>query len=238
MSWLDLVPVSTDAYAFQAALLCEDCGRAAVKQCALEQRPDDGDSSTFPQGPYPDGGGESDSTGFCDNGKECVNAVQVKRHKVGCPLGNPLTRDGAESLRESVLENMLSRKKYSRMLGRLLRRVWGAYLDELPTQVKTRFVDKLPDSLLAACKAHHEAASASRPRPSNYYKGFHTVALANPDYAFLAYEKHDVLELCRFEVDDEGEFKQAEVARVPLDSTGGKSVTELVTEAFREGAWD
>lgn len=230
MSWLDQVPVSTDAYAFQADLLCEDCGRAA--RDALQKRgvSDDGDSGTFPQGPYGDGGGESDSANFCGSGRDCESAVKVADHKVGCPLGNPLTEYGAESVRESVAENMFSRRKYSRMIGRLLRKVWGDHLDPRPARVKSRYADALPDSLLRRCKQYRQTSRGSR--------GFHSEIYADLDCAYLVYEHASVFDLCRAEAGDDGEFADFQVAQLPAEAARGRSLEEVVVAAVDEGAWD
>ena len=48
-----------DAYVFRGALYCEACGRGIVEELAACGREDTGDSDDFPQGPYPDGGGEA-----------------------------------------------------------------------------------------------------------------------------------------------------------------------------------
>jgi len=232
MSWLDSVPTCSSAYAFQAALICEDCAGVVSAQLTRRGVEDDGDSGTFPQGPYEDGGGESDSAGICDRGRNCVNAVKVSGHRIGCPLGNPLTTYGAESLLESVVRDMVSRKKYSRMVGRLLRRIWGDYLSPVPARIKSTSADDLPDSLLRLCKKYHAEHAGTGSR------GFHSVILADPDHAYLTYETPASVDLCRSEVDDEGEFSAFEVARIPIQATQGKTIEDVVREAADEGAWE
>ena len=72
-----------DAYIYQAALLCEDCGEAKrvelTKAGKAPADPEDEysyDSDDFPKGPYPDGGGESDYEEHCDScGTELDNPV-------------------------------------------------------------------------------------------------------------------------------------------------------------------
>ena len=83
-----------DAYLYQAALLCDDCGakqRAALtdKGRAPADSADESsyDSDNFPKGPYCDGGGEADSPQHCDH-------CQVF-------LENPLTADGYDYVREA-----------------------------------------------------------------------------------------------------------------------------------------
>jgi hypothetical protein len=69
------------AYIFQAALLCEGCALDTIAHCKSLGTPDDGDSDRYPQGPYANGGGESDCPEHCDH---CRGA-----------LDNPLTEYGA-----------------------------------------------------------------------------------------------------------------------------------------------
>ena len=70
-----------DAYIYRAAMLCGKC--AKLRMSDLEAHPD---SDHYPQGPYADGGGESDSPQHCD---DC-----------GLFLENPLTCDGIDYVRE------------------------------------------------------------------------------------------------------------------------------------------
>lgn len=69
-----------NAYAYSAALYCEDCALALQERIGKDK--DNGDSNAYPQGPYSNGGGEADSFQHCD----------------GCKvfLDNPLTEDGIE----------------------------------------------------------------------------------------------------------------------------------------------
>jgi hypothetical protein len=70
-----------NAYVFQAALLCEDCGEQVKQSKPFTGAPIDGrDSECWPQGPYSDGGGEADTPQHCDS--------------CGVFLENPLTTDG------------------------------------------------------------------------------------------------------------------------------------------------
>lgn len=81
-------------YIFQAALLCQGCGHAAIENVkvlhpknvpaldALGFPLDESsyDSDQFPKGPYDNGGGEADTPQHCDH--------------CGVFLENPLTGDG------------------------------------------------------------------------------------------------------------------------------------------------
>lgn len=78
-----------NAYVFQAALYCEDCGNAIKAELDLAKKtpdePDDEhtfDSDEYPKGPYSDGGGEADCPQYCDDCGEF--------------LENPLTSDGMQ----------------------------------------------------------------------------------------------------------------------------------------------
>lgn len=84
-----------DAYVYQAALLCADCGQAAI--IAVEStRPFPpgypSDSDAYPQGPYPQGGGEADSPQHCDH--------------CSLFLENPLTGDGYAYVAELIEEHL------------------------------------------------------------------------------------------------------------------------------------
>jgi hypothetical protein len=84
------------AYIYCAALYCQKCGE---KICATMHKPahvnvnDESsyDSDDFPKGPYPNGGGESDSPEHCDS--------------CHCFLENPLTPDGVNYTRQLISEN-------------------------------------------------------------------------------------------------------------------------------------
>jgi hypothetical protein len=91
-----------DAYAYNAALICEDCarpilqiGNASGASCGRGGHSgfaiDCDDSDCKPQGPYADGGGESDSPQACDT---CL-----------LPLDNSLTPDGVEYVLNACRES-------------------------------------------------------------------------------------------------------------------------------------
>jgi hypothetical protein len=80
-----------DAYCYQAALLCGSCGSNAASDLLKEGAEDTGDSNDFPQGPFADGGGESDSPQHCDHCGEF--------------LENPLTSEGVEYVMQALLED-------------------------------------------------------------------------------------------------------------------------------------
>jgi hypothetical protein len=100
-------------YMYQAALYCGPCGRAIrdrldTKGKAPEDTDDESsyDSDEYPKGPYPDGGGESDSPQHCDSGAECLDALDMGGDfgKVGAWLENDLTADGVQHVADSIEE--------------------------------------------------------------------------------------------------------------------------------------
>jgi len=93
-----------DAYIYRAALWCPLCAREIKRKLKrlgeAPKNPNDEysyDSGDYPKGPYPDGGGESDSPEYCH----------------GCQvfLENPLTGDGEDYVREAVLEDREARAR-------------------------------------------------------------------------------------------------------------------------------
>jgi hypothetical protein len=82
-----------DAYVYMAALYCSDCARKIQRELEDEgETIHTGDSGDWPQGPYRDGGGESDSPQHCD---EC-----------GYFLRNPLTPEGREYVKQAWIESL------------------------------------------------------------------------------------------------------------------------------------
>lgn len=78
----------TNAYIYQAEIYCEDCATSVQLTLRIAYAEDDGDSSHYPQGPYPNGGGEADSPQHCGS--------------CGLFLENPLTDDGLTYIRQAV----------------------------------------------------------------------------------------------------------------------------------------
>lgn len=79
------------AYVFQAALICDDCAAEIVEGPGFAGKtPIADDSDKWPQGPYEEGGGESDCPQHCDRCQEF--------------LENPLTTDGQEYVKKEVAE--------------------------------------------------------------------------------------------------------------------------------------
>ena len=117
-----------NVYVYQAALLCEDCGKATREQLTEGQRragppwpgwwldPNDEqsyDSDDYPKGPYDDGGGESDTPDHCD---QCRVFLE-----------NPLTAEGycyvLDAMAEAILHPDRSRD--------IVREWWKFYKGDL-----------------------------------------------------------------------------------------------------------
>ncbi len=88
-----------DVCVYQAALLCDECGEKVREDLTAEGKapdnPDDErtyDSDDFPKGPYPDGGGESDSPQHCDS--------------CGIFLENALTSEGLDYVMETLAKEI------------------------------------------------------------------------------------------------------------------------------------
>lgn len=81
-----------NAYAYKAALYCEDCGKAIaakLDRCGFTlDETFRADSERYPQGPLPFGGGEADCP------QHCV--------KCGVFLENSLTTDGRAYVHEAI----------------------------------------------------------------------------------------------------------------------------------------
>ena len=84
-----------NAYMYQADLHCEDCiGKIVHKIIMAYDKPPDLkelaalDSDKYPQGPFPNGGGEADSPQHCGS--------------CGLFLENPLTSDGEDYVKLEV----------------------------------------------------------------------------------------------------------------------------------------
>ena len=89
-----------NAYIFQGALLCEECGEKMKDLIDVTDFTDDAsdeytfDSDDYPKGPYQDGGGEADTPHHCD---DCDIFLE-----------NPLTEDGKLYVREQLVKHAAS----------------------------------------------------------------------------------------------------------------------------------
>ena len=84
-----------NVFVYQAALLCEECGLAERERLSpwglTPPAADSEDSDLWPQGLYPNGGGEADTPNHCDH--------------CGLFLENPLTSDGEAYVADLLIEH-------------------------------------------------------------------------------------------------------------------------------------
>ena len=100
----------SNAYIYQADIYCSECACDIRKQIRKEgnapKSVHDADSDEWPQGPYDDGGGETDCPQHCGSGSSCINAMTCSDgRKVGMFLANPLTSDGEKYVRDEHRDN-------------------------------------------------------------------------------------------------------------------------------------
>jgi hypothetical protein len=228
MSWLDFIPLCDSVYIYQAALVCEDCGRQIMMKLDKQKVENDGDSDSYPQGPYGDGGGEADNAQFCDRGKSCVNAAKVADHKIGYPLGNPLTTDGAEALIASIRRSLVDKTKYGRRIGRLLQSLWGKHYETPPTRLLIS-PHLLPSSLTKA---------GNRSKQFDALGVIENIVVCDSGNVYNVCFRDDVFNLLRWPVNDEGEFEKYDVAVVPRAAVENYNLEKLLLQAIADGAWD
>jgi hypothetical protein len=225
-NWLNDIFVSELAYVYQAALLCEECGEAVVKELKKEGRKDTGDSDDFPQGPVREGGGEADSPQHCDMNERCLCAVQVPGgKKIGCPLGNPLTNDGQKYVAETVAKNTLAKSAHQRAIGRL----WRLLYDHLKPDHLVRVVaDRLPANLGTLLDVLPQTITTRVP-PEFY---------TDLDHVYGVAIDVDALTLWRAEIASDGSFEDLRTVLLPPSEGVGRTVEDALEEAWRDGAWD
>ena len=243
----DSIPVVTLAYAYQGSLLCQDCGRAIVEKLRSNDVLDEGDSGTFPQGPYDDGGGEADSAHFCDLGTKCLNAVDIMGHKIGVPLGNPLTRDGIAALAESLRSDIAAPDKRTRLVGRVLRSVWASYAEtdaafgRIPPRHVGQIGEKLPHSLVEALKKYvrqtPEKAASVRGEVYSDADNVYLFASRGPQQRH-GYHWGSAVDLLRAPAGDDGEFSEIQVVSIAPEAATDQPVEMTIRDAVSEGAWD
>jgi hypothetical protein len=217
MSWLDLVPVSSSAHVCNDDLICDDCARVLARQGVKSD-------------PVPDGGGEADFPLFCASRSRCESSVTVTAGRlIGCPLGNPLTSDGARDLQLTVRRMLVDPSSFRRRMGRLYRRIWGACLDahEPPTQSSS------PAPLPASARSHL-ARYRSQHRPLRV----ESQRYCDLDHLYLAARKESEIHLLRLAVNDDGNFDAPEIVAIPHQVGQGETAANLMACAASDAAWE
>jgi hypothetical protein len=226
-SWLDRIDPQPcrDVYAYQGALLCDDCAGRVVEQLRRDGTGDDGDSDTYPQGPCTDGGGEADSPQHCAAGAACSTGIVIPGDlKVGCPLGNPLTEDGRKYVIESVASGILARETHKRAMGRL----WRHLYDEVePGELIALSSPNTPSNL-------GTLLDEITPRHARIPRELYT----DLDYLYGAAVSDEDVALWRAEITPEGNFAHLETVLLPAAEFPGRTIEEAIGEAVNDGAWD
>jgi hypothetical protein len=228
--WRDDVYVSTLAYVFQSALYCEECGDKIKNR--LSSKADTGDSNDYPQGPYNDGGGEADSPQFCDSGKACSNKVVVPSGtSIGCPLGNPLTRDGIKEINETVRSLAFANHIHSRAVSRLYALLYGpqghnVLTDEIVEIVITDGLRELPQSLQRALQEDKNSKQLAK-----LY-----VDINNLYYVSVG--KHNETIVGRVALNPDGSYGKPEVVKLPGSELNERSAMDIVRTCVEDVAWD
>lgn len=228
-SWLSLVPVC-DAYAYNAALICEDCGAKTIEELEAEGHEDSGDSNEFPQGPLAEN--ESDSPGHCDNNEHCINAVKVPGgKKIGCPLDTTLTEDGVAYVRDAIAKNILFGDPHKKAIGRLWYHLYSSSIGH---------VDLIPLITHPMPTARGLKAALS----SVIKSGCQILPEVFTDleyiYGSAVFTKKDTgsLILWRMNLTDTGKFDEVNTVELPISERNENSILSMLTEAVSEGAWD
>lgn len=223
-NWIDLVPTNQDAYVYQAALLCTDCAKKLIESLPPDDV-DDGNSDYYPQGPYPCGGGEADSPQHC-SALNCKNAVQIPGgRRVGCPLGNPLTKDGDRYTTTSIAKSILSKSRHERAVGRLWLHIYD-YLE--PAELIELTADDPQSSPAKRLLPKHY-----RPVPdSSLYTDLHHL------YGAAASPRQSGVVLWRLSIDDVGEFFVIRTVELPGEELSERTVEDMLKEAWRDDAWE
>lgn len=180
-----------DVYVYAADLYCETCGEAIREEIdAAGKGPDDPsveysyDSDDYPKGPYPHGGGESDSPRHCGSGPECAcPVILMDGRKVGAFLENPLTSDGVEYVREAVSE-ALGRGQRGKGTSVALE-VWAPFYD-LDIDPPTVYLDNMEerDGCVVATVHAPGALAWARDDQSIAGSNWEGVEREDPDFAY------------------------------------------------------
>jgi len=231
--WIRLAPVCSDVYVYQADFLCEDCAGKIIEKLEKEGVEDTGDTDDFPQGPYPEGGGEADSPHHCGSGAGCVNAIKVPGgSKIGCPLGNPLTSDGTRYVEEKLAHNLVCETSPHSHGVQLL---WSSiYSDALRDCPLVKFSIKDSDSVhlrhpLIAILARLKKKEDSVILPEIF---------TDCSYVYGGATSAAKATLWRLTVDNEtGKFSNMETAYLPASEAKERTLQDMIEEAISEGAW-
>jgi hypothetical protein len=225
--WLTLVP-TCDAYAYNAALICEDCADKTIEKLDDERAENTGDSNDFPQGPVENN--ESDSPGHCDNNEHCTNAVKIPGgKKIGCPLTTILTSDGVEYTRNKIAEHILFGTPHQKCIGRLWLYLYSSQLGNFPLiQLHNQ-----PIEVAAPLKKALSILSKTATIEPKVFSDLEYV------YGTAVPARHyNAVGLWRLSISDTGKLGDLKTALLPASELQESSVVDILTAAISEEAWD
>jgi hypothetical protein len=231
-NWLDLIPMC-NGFAYNAAMICEDCAAKTIEHLEKQGIENTGDSNDFPQGPYTNN--ESDSPQHCDNGASCANAVQIPGgKKIGCPLVCSLTEEGIAYVRRSIAEHILFGSAHQRGVSRLW---WSLFHDSVeygPLLLLSRS-SPLP-------KALRKSLLLSSPKTTNVLTTIFTDLESVYGGAVSRREDGESLVLWKLAIDESGHLPPASTpvptVQLPISELQERSLEDMLTEAISDGAWD
>lgn len=114
-----------DAYIFQGDIECDACGADRARELTHRGIADNGDSDTFPQGPYASGGGEADTPQHCGS---CHTF-----------LDNALTPDGVEYVKDrwrSFVEDGRGSRAVLRTWRDAYAAAWSDFAETLDAEIE------------------------------------------------------------------------------------------------------
>jgi|SRR5271157_4574513 len=224
--WLSLVPVCS-AYAFNAALICEDCAGGVIEDLRKRGIEDTGDTNDFPQ--EVGGRNESDSPDHCDFGHRCLNTVKVPGgSSIGCPLECQLTPDGVKYVRGGIADHILFGSPHQKAIGRLWYRLFKDSLDGGP-------LVKLLESSGAFPPSIKKALGSQIHLPT-----FIPEIFTDLNYVYGGAADRDGRQtiLWRLAIDSLGHYVNPEIVGIPASETTERDLGDLLEEAISSGAWD
>jgi glycerol-3-phosphate O-acyltransferase len=114
------------------------------------------------------------------------------------------------------------------MIGRLIRQVWQDYVSNEDYIDPAVVPQELPASLKKLLKSYSREKKAI----------VEAYLVLDADHAYFVGRQGDKIDLLRAPTDDEGEFKNLDVASVPAAVLEGRDPRDVVIDAASEGAWD
>ena len=230
-NWLSLVPVC-DGFAYNAAMICEDCAAKTIEKLQTKGVENTGDSNDFPQGPYPYS--ETDSPDHCDNGEHCVNAIKIPgTKKIGCPLSCQLTKEGADYVRIEIAKNLLYGTPHQKAVGRLWLHLFKDSVENdqlIPLIIKPV---PLPPPLRQSLESFLDKKEKHTQVIPEIFTDLEYV------YGGVVHDdKTPSLCLWRVPIGDLGEFGTAEGILLPINEIREQPLVNLITSAISELAWD